>query len=408
MGGNNKPFYCSRSYPLLAQNPSVFFSKLKWPCGLFVYSAELIIGTEDFIGGTSMSFEHIDSQQDDSGVSSTCTLQTENPKNNSSIISGVKYFQSEGRKKVCTKPLRKAYQCDLCTKSFTRQGHLTEHKRTHTGEKPYQCEICNKSFTQRGNLAQHLRTHPGEKPFKCDFCVKRFTQRAHLVEHRRIHTGEKPYVCDMCNRGFSQQGHLVAHTRTHTGDKPYICHLCNKRFSSSGYLLVHTRSHLGEKPHKCDFCDKSFMQHRDLVRHSRTHTGSKPYKCEICHKRFPDHGNLARHRRTHAESIHKYVSWKVSNNMEGTLSPALEGHLIGMHWYFSLLPDQVKWVLLQDSAFGANVMNREALYSFMALCSGTGAAREGLNRLYNRVDHLMPKLWMCGASPLYLLYTLKV
>ncbi|XP_021921189.1 zinc finger protein 287-like isoform X2 [Zootermopsis nevadensis] len=298
--------------------------------GVCLDSVELILGTEDFIGRNSMSVEHVDSHHDDSIFSSLCTLQTKNPENNSSKISGVKY-KSEVSKKVSTKPQRKAYECDLCVKSFTRQGHLTEHKRTHTGEKPYQCEICKKNFTQRGNLAQHLRTHPGEKPFKCDFCMKRFTKRAHLMEHRRIHTGEKPYICDMCNRGFSQQGHLVAHTRTHTGDKPYKCHLCNKRFSSNAYLLVHTRSHLDGKPHKCDFCNKSYMQQRELLRHSRNHAGAKPYKCEICHKHFPDHANLARHRRTHAESIHKYVSWKVSNNMEGTLSPALEGHLIDMH-----------------------------------------------------------------------------
>jgi uncharacterized Zn-finger protein len=291
--------------------------------------SELIIGTEDFIGGISVSAEHGGSRQrHGSGISS----QSKHPGKNGAVILRVKQFVSKVRKRGCSESQRKTYQCDLCTKSFTRQGHLTEHRRTHTGEKPYRCEICSKSFTQRGNLELHLRTHPADKPFKCDFCIKRFTQRAHLVEHRRIHTGEKPFVCDFCNRGFSQQGHLVAHTRTHTGDKPFSCYACNKRFSSSGYLLVHTRSHAGEKPHKCDSCDKSFIQHRDLVRHSRTHTVAKPYKCEICQKRFPDQGNFARHRRTHAESIHKYVSWKVSNNMEGTLSPALEGHLIDMQW----------------------------------------------------------------------------
>jgi len=291
-------------------------------------SAELIIGTEGFMG-TGVLVQHVDGQQgDDGGVSSVYISQSKLSGKNS-VISVVQH-KSDVNKKRRTKPQRKSYQCELCTKSFTRQGHLDEHRRTHTGEKPYECEICSKTFTQRGNLAQHLRTHPGDRPFKCDFCIKRFSQRAHLVEHRRIHTGEKPFICDMCNRGFSQQGHLVAHTRTHTGDKPFKCHLCKKRFSSSGYLLVHIRAHSGDKPHKCDSCDKSFMQLRDLVKHSHTHTGAKPYKCEICHNRFPDQGNLARHRRTHAESIHKYVSWKVSNNMEGTLSPALEGHLIDM------------------------------------------------------------------------------
>lgn len=290
--------------------------------------AELIVGTEDFIR-SGVSVEHVDSQLgDDSGVSTVYVSQSKHSGKNS-ITSGVQH-KSVVNKKPRTKPQRKMYQCDLCTRSFTRQGHVDEHRRTHTGEKPYECEICSKTFTQRGNLAQHLRTHSGDRPFKCDFCIKRFSQRTHLMEHRRIHTGEKPFICDMCNRGFSHQGHLVAHRRTHTVDKPFKCHLCKKRFSSSTYLLIHIRAHSGEKPHKCDSCDKSFMKHSDLVKHSLSHTDANPYKCEICHNCFPDQGNLTRHRRTHAESIHKYVSWKVSNNMEGTLSPALEGHLIDM------------------------------------------------------------------------------
>jgi KRAB domain-containing zinc finger protein len=90
-----------------------------------------------FIGGTNMSAEHGDSQKgDDSGISS----QSENPGKNGSVILRVKEFKSKVHKRGCSKPQRKTYQCDLCTKSFARQGHLTEHRRTHSGEKPYQCE----------------------------------------------------------------------------------------------------------------------------------------------------------------------------------------------------------------------------------------------------------------------------
>ncbi|CAI9723812.1 ---NA--- [Octopus vulgaris] len=31
--------------------------------------------------------------------------------------------------------------CDVCGKSFCQTGHLTVHKRIHTGEKSYHCEI---------------------------------------------------------------------------------------------------------------------------------------------------------------------------------------------------------------------------------------------------------------------------
>ena len=141
---------------------------------LFVRSAEFIIGTEGVIG-TGMSVQHVDGQQgDDSGVLSVYISRSK-LSGKDSVMSTVQY-KSDVHKKTHTKPQRKSYQCALCTKSFTRQGHLDEHRRTHTGEKPYECEICSKTFTQRGNLrstsAHILETDHSNVTFVLSVSVK--------------------------------------------------------------------------------------------------------------------------------------------------------------------------------------------------------------------------------------------
>ena len=103
------------------------------------------------------------------------------------------------------------FQCDLCEKKFTLQGHLNRHLKIHTGEKSFKCDFCEKKFTQKGDLKRHLTIHTGEKSFQCDWCGQRFSQRSYLNDHLRIHSGEKPFHCDYCAKRFPQKGHLTKH-----------------------------------------------------------------------------------------------------------------------------------------------------------------------------------------------------
>jgi hypothetical protein len=96
----------------------------------------------------------------------------------------------------------KPYNCDQCTKSFSRMSTLVRHIRLHNGDKPYKCGQCMKSFSQKSHLASHIRLHTGDRPHKCDQCFKSFADKSTLIKHIRVHTSDKPFKCDQCQNFF--------------------------------------------------------------------------------------------------------------------------------------------------------------------------------------------------------------
>ncbi|QLQ82271.1 hypothetical protein HG537_0H00320 [Torulaspora globosa] len=79
------------------------------------------------------------------------------------------------------------FVCQICTRAFARQEHLTRHERSHTKEKPYSCGICNRNFSRRDLLLRHAnKIHGGNFG---DTIIKHNKNGASKVSKRRQSTG---------------------------------------------------------------------------------------------------------------------------------------------------------------------------------------------------------------------------
>eukprot|EP01083_Nonionella_stella_P011856 33632_1 len=122
------------------------------------------------------------------------------------------HLQENQDKKRMPPPKRpKKHECPYCSYATRRKIHLTNHVRTHTGEKPFKCLVCGKAFTAKKGLKSHERTHLPAKQFQCEYCGKGLSSRNSLKVHTRSHTGEKPFKCGQCGKGYSSKSGLIGH-----------------------------------------------------------------------------------------------------------------------------------------------------------------------------------------------------
>ncbi|CAB3246547.1 unnamed protein product [Arctia plantaginis] len=108
--------------------------------------------------------------------------------------------------------------CPGCDKVFSKNIYMKDHYNlVHLKYFKYRCERCNKNFIRNADLVKHTRrVHEGILPPKnkiCYMCGRGFSTNKILSNHVRTHTGERPHACDTCGARFAQSAALTAHAR---------------------------------------------------------------------------------------------------------------------------------------------------------------------------------------------------
>ena len=196
--------------------------------------------------------------------------------------------------------------CDYCGEKFY---DLQKHMLVHTRETPYECQVCSKKFTKLERLKFHEGVHTFNK-VKCKVCNKGLRSQAALTQHERIHTGEKPFLCSFCEKSFNSPHTLKVHEESHSDEKQYQCRTCGKLFKTKSGFKLHEKHHSTENPIKCSLCEKTFISKAGLKIHQTYKCPSRPdktliqiqkqeFECKPCNKKFKYESGMKYHQKVH-------------------------------------------------------------------------------------------------------------
>lgn len=138
------------------------------------------------------------------------------------------------------------FTCDQCGCSYASSNTLWSHARKMHPQlfnNLHTCEYCNKIFMKSKSLQAHMEAlHSKGDHFECDVCTKTFTKETSLIFHRRTHTNERPFVCNVCGGAFTANKFLRKHRSIHS-ERKFKCRFCYKRFVHEKFLMSHEQKH---------------------------------------------------------------------------------------------------------------------------------------------------------------------
>ncbi|ERF71537.1 hypothetical protein EPUS_00526 [Endocarpon pusillum Z07020] len=122
----------------------------------------------------------------------------------------------------------------------------------------HKCQVCGKILSRSTKLSEHIRSHTGQKPFRCDICKAHFSRSYDLTKHKERHSGSYKYKCEGeengvtwgCGKGFHKKGDLNRHLKRGNAEQ------CRR----ARQAVTPTRSEAGERPTQLNGANPSQSQ----------------------------------------------------------------------------------------------------------------------------------------------------
>ena len=159
-----------------------------------------------------------------------------------------------------------------------------------TGQsKVYYCCMCRKMLSSFSSLDRHMLVHSGERPFSCEKCGQTFTTNGNMHRHKRTHGSRDSRESDISSGGSATSAQTQKTPRGPNGPG-------RKRKPSVDTLPTNTGSLEKSTGHaKCPICPESFFSELSLESHMSVHQGVT-IPCDECPMTFPSYTYFKLHK----------------------------------------------------------------------------------------------------------------